>query len=334
MTTVLVTGASGFLGNAILTALQAEPQLRVVAACRRPERLRPDFSGEYRVGDLTDPGYRAEVVRDIDVLLHAGTWAAFWGHAAEERRYFLEPTLDLIERAMAAGVGRFVLASTVGAGAPGPIASTADRDRPPPRTNFWPHLAALVELDHTMRSRAGLTQMITLRLGHFVGAGNRIGLVPALVPRLRTRTVPWLARGRARMPLVTADDLGQAFARAVGAELPGPYDSFAICGPEFPTAREVISFLATEAGVPRPRYSVPYPAARALAATLELLHPITPGSAPFLTRSLVYLARDWWCPDQRATEVLGYRPTGDWRSGVRDALSVGGTGWPRLVQDV
>jgi nucleoside-diphosphate-sugar epimerase len=175
--------------------------------------------------------------------------------------------------------------------------------------------------------------MVTLRLGHFVGAGNRIGLVPALVPRLRTHVVPWLAGGRARMPLVTAEDLGQGVLCAVRADLPEPYDNFAICGPEFPTGREVITAIADSAGVPRPRYSVPYPAAFALATTLEKLHPVTPGAAPFLTRSLVHLARDWWCPDRRAETLLGYRPAGDWRVAVREAATDLGPGWPKLRQD-
>jgi nucleoside-diphosphate-sugar epimerase len=333
MRTVLITGATGFLGGAVLAAVHADPTLQPVAACRRPERMPPHFAGEVRVGDLTDPSYRVKAVEGVDVIVHAGTWAAFWGHPDEERRYFREPTLGLIDAAVAAGVQRFVLTSTVAAGAAGEVRTVADRDRPAPRADFWPHLAELIRVDAVMRARAGRTGMVTLRLGHFVGAGNRIGLVPALVPRLRTHVVPWLAGGRARMPLVTAEDLGQAVVRTVRAELPEPYDNFAICGPEFPTARQVITAIAATARVPRPRYSVPYSAAFALATALERLQPITPGAAPFLTRSLVHLARDWWCPDRRAEALLGYRPVGDWRIAVREAASDLPPGWPKLLQD-
>ena len=73
-----------------------------------------------------------------------------------------------------------------------------------------------------------------------------------------THLVPWLAGGHARLPLVADTDLGEAFALAATADGLADYESFNICGPDFPTAREVIDFVADRAGVPRPRYSVPY----------------------------------------------------------------------------
>jgi nucleoside-diphosphate-sugar epimerase len=110
--TVLVTGATGFLGKAILAALRTR-DLRVIAACRNPLRLPHDFSGDVRVGDLTDPDYRVALVEGVDAICHAGTWGAFWGHAEAERRLFLEPALDLLDKASEAEVKRFLLASTV-----------------------------------------------------------------------------------------------------------------------------------------------------------------------------------------------------------------------------
>ncbi len=332
---VLVTGATGFLGGNLLSALQAV-DVAPVAACRDRSGLAAGFNGEVQEGDLLDPAYRRAVVEDIDVVCHAGTWGSLWNHAALERERFFEPARGLVDQAIAHGVKRFIQASTVVIGAVARDERPLDDFRPASHTGFWPHLDYLIDLDAYMRanSRRG-TQMVTLRLGHFVGAGNRLGLVPALVPRLKTCLVPWLAGGRKRLPLVADADLGQAFVRAVLAEGLDPYESFNICGAEFPTLREVIEFIAAHAGCPRPIYGVPYSIGYLFGWLMETLHPLLPGSSPFLTRSIVRLCENWRCPSERAQRKLGYVARKNWRIAVREQLAeLGAEGypWPRLSQ--
>lgn len=334
---VLVTGATGFLGRNVLAALGSSPGVEPIAACRTPARLGSGFAGEVRAGDLRDPEYRRTVVKDVDVVCHAGTWSSLWGHQAQERSHFFEPGCDLVEQAIRAGVDRFLLASTVVIGTPTSDGSPVNDFSPTRATGFWPHLDRLVDLDTFMRENSHRgTEMVTMRLGHFVGAGNQVGIVPALAPRLRTRLVPWIAGGRSRLPLVADTDLGRAFALAAVADGLNDYESFNICGPDFPTAREVIGFIAAETGFPKPWYSVPRPAAHAFGWLMERLNPVLPGSSPFLTRSLVHLARDWFCPGDNAAGKLGYVPVKDWRTAVREALAEmksKGYPWPRLAQE-
>jgi nucleoside-diphosphate-sugar epimerase len=294
------------------------------------------FRGETRVGDLIDPGYRASVVEDIDVVCHAGTGGSLWGHAGHERARFLEPTIDLIEQSTHRGVRRFILASTMVICAPRKDGAHVDDFAPPHYTGFWPHLDRLIDIDRFMRENSTRgTQMVTMRLGHFVGARNALGLVPALAPRLRTRLVPWIAGGRNRLALVADTDLGEAFSLAAVAHGLAGYESFNICGPEFPTSREVLELIASETGFPTPWFSVPSSAAYAFGWLMETLHPILPGSSPFLTRSIVHLAEDWLCPNDYAGRMLGYAPKKDWRIAIREALAElrsKGYPWPRLAQ--
>lgn len=331
---VLVTGATGFLGGNILKTLGSHRQIVPVAACRQRTKLSPDYKGEVRAGDLLDPAYRRAVVKDIDVVCHAGTWASLWNHAALERERFYEPARDLIEQSIACGVNRFILASTVAVSSGTRDDQPLDDDSPTHHTGFWPHLDRLIDLDQHMRNNSHRgTRMVTLRLGNFVGAGNRLGLVPALVPRLKTWLVPWLANGRTRQPLVTDTDMGNAFALAARAEHLHNYESFNICGADFPTLREVIDFIATETGCPRPLYSVPFAAGYGFGWLMETLHPLLPGVAPFLTRSIVHLCEHRVCSVERARSRLGYVPQKDWRSAVREHLAdlkADGYPWPRF----
>ncbi len=318
---ILVTGATGFLGRNALAAIARRPHVIPIAACRDRSRLAPFFRGEVRVGDLTDPAYRRAVVQDVDVVCHAGTWGAFWGHRQLERTRFFEPARDLMECAIAAGVQRFVQNSTVVVAAPSRDGTVVADDAPGRPTGFWPHLDYLIELERFMQANAGRgTQMVSLRLGHFVGHGNRLGLVAALAPRLRTRVVPWLAGGRSRLPLVADADLGEAFACAATAPELDAFESFNIRGPELPTAREVITFIARQSGAPAPWVSVPFFAGYAFGWLMETLFPILPGPAPFLTRSIVHVAEDWPCSNDRAQRKLGYMPAKDWRTAVTESL--------------
>ena len=335
---VLVTGATGFLGSNAIAALQQIPGVRIIAACRSPEKLPRSFTGEVRAGDLRDPGYRREVVQQVGAVCHCGTWGAMWGHAEQERAWFFEPAKDLLEQSIEAGVGRFLLASTVAIAARPTRGEPLDDHAPGALTGFWPHVDELVRLDRLMREHAHRgTTMVSMRLGHFVGRGNRLGLVPAIIPRLRTRLVPWLAGGRKRLPLVDGVDLGRGFALAATAEGLEGYESFHICGPELPTLREVFSYVADRSGSPRPLFSAPQWAGYGFARLMEALHPLVGGRAPFLTRAIVHVAEDWNCPTDHARERIGFVPRKPWRESVDESieeLRAEGIPWPSLGQPV
>lgn len=333
-TRVLVTGATGWLGRHIVTALQRRAHVDIIAACRRPEALGATPFADVRVGDLRDPSYRVDIVRDIDVVIHAGTWSSFWGHAEQERQMFLEPSLGLIDASAMAGVQRFIAASTVAMGTPAaPDARVPDDDAPVKR-GMWPHHDAMVDVENHMRAVAGNTSMVSLRLGHFMGAGNDMGLVSAIIPRLRTRQVPWVDHGRARLPLVAGEDLGEAFALAATTNRLASFETIAIVGTEQPTAREVFTFVAETAGVPRPAFSVPTSVAYRFGAVTEAIHRFTPAKAPFLTRALVHVGENWHMEASAAARI-GYRPRVDWRQAIAEDIEqrrAAGFPWPHLAQ--
>lgn len=279
--------------------------------CRK--KLAPEFSGQVREGDLRDKGYRKAVVQGVDVLCHAAAWTSLWGRLEESRQRHLEPTLGLMAAANAAGVRRFVNVSTTSAASPENATDPMSRGIPRP---FWPHLGNVIAIEDELRKLSAPTfQAVNLRLGIFAGQRYGLGILPILVPRLKTHLVPWVAGGRTGLPIVDGRDIGQAFALAATAEGLADYESFNIVGPEVPTVRQVINYLHDQFGLPLPHFGVPFAIAYRFAWLMEKLDALVPWE-PLVTRSIIHLMEETAADNGKAERQLGYHPRYHWREAV------------------
>lgn len=319
-TRVLLTGATGFLGSHVLDALRVCDEIDVIVACRDSSKLPSDFSGEIRAGDLRHSSYVKQLVTGVDVICHCAAWTSMWAHRKQEQEYYRDPSIALSEAALAAGVKRFIFPSSPVATSPRRDGTAVPDGEHAQHPRFWPHLDTVVDLEHHLQqqSRRGM-QVVILRLGHFVGKRYKLGFLSLLLPRLKTHLVPWIDHGRARVPLTDGRDLAKGFLLAITATELQAYECFNICGPDFPSMREVIDFLHREIGIPTPHYYVSRAVAYQFARLMEALCPLHPGD-PFLTRSIVLLAEDWYAPSNLARERLGYIPQYHWQEAVKYQL--------------
>jgi dihydroflavonol-4-reductase len=112
--TILVTGASGFLGSAIAGALRARGHgVRVLA---RPSSPRTNLNAADVVceGDLRDRASLAAALKGVRYLFHAAADYRLWARdPGEIRRSNVEGTRLIMEEALSAGVERIVYTSSV-----------------------------------------------------------------------------------------------------------------------------------------------------------------------------------------------------------------------------
>lgn len=114
MTKIMLTGANGFVGSALMAAIASDQDIRLVTAVRKgresPERV--------AVGNIDENTDFSEALAEVDVVIHAAARAHIMRDEvndplAEYRKVNVEGTLNLARQAVAAGVRRFVFLSSI-----------------------------------------------------------------------------------------------------------------------------------------------------------------------------------------------------------------------------
>ena len=167
-----------------------------------------------------------------------------------------------------------------------------------------------------MRNKANsTTSMINMRLGIFAGEHYAIGVLPILLPRLKTHLVPWVAGGKTSLPVIDGRDIGEAMKCAAVSEKLDGYQAFNIVGKEVPTVRDVIEYIHEKFGYPKPHFGVPFVIAYPFAWLMEKLDPIVPWE-PLISRSIIHLLEEVSVDNERATRMIGYQPNYNWYDAV------------------
>jgi nucleoside-diphosphate-sugar epimerase len=313
MKTILVTGANGFVGTHTLTCLMKHKDIKLIAACRDRSRLITEFKGEVREGDFRDEKYMDSLLDDVDVVCNTMAWTSLWGHRKESDDLYYQPVIQLIDKAVEKGVERFINVSTTSAASPD--YSSDAMSAGVPRT-FWPHLCNVIKIENAMRSKANnVTAMINMRIGIFAGEHYALGILPILLPRLKTHLVPWVAGGKTSLPVIDGRDIGESMKCAAIAENLNGYQSFNIVGKDMPTVRDVIEFIHKEFDYPKPHFGVPFFIAYRFAWLMEKIDAIVPWE-PLITRSIVHLLEGVSADNKRATKLLGYQPVHSWQDSI------------------
>ncbi len=305
-------GSTGFLGRRVVAELDARSDVEVVAACRGPRLLPAHLQASARVGDLRDPAYVARLFNGVDVVCLTAAWSALYGHSRESAEFYLQPLSRVLEAATAAGVPRVVMTSALQAKAASSSRFRAVRER---MDSVWPHFANLQRLETLMQTLASpRTSMVSVRLGTFCGEGQRLGILPVLLPRLQQRVVPWIDAGQAVLPLIDGADAARAFASAALGPIERPFETLEATGPAVPTFSELVHYLHDEFDVPLPRFSVPGALAFGFGHAAEMFARLT-RTTPLLTRSIVFLAEP--CQEDRSSWAgWSYQPRVHWRESV------------------
>jgi nucleoside-diphosphate-sugar epimerase len=139
---VLVTGASGFLGQALCGALLIHG-IRVVGMVRRADAFLPEGTDRWVTPEMPDTAEDApQRLSAVDTVVHTAGRAHVLNESLLDplimfRRINVDGTLSLARAAAAAGVRRFIFVSSIGVnGSQSGTEAFRDDDQPRPHSHY------------------------------------------------------------------------------------------------------------------------------------------------------------------------------------------------------
>jgi nucleoside-diphosphate-sugar epimerase len=322
----LVTGASGFIGSALVEELgtlgfEVDALMRKTSSGANLAGLR------YRrvEGDLTDEASLRRAVRDVDYVFHlAGLTAA--RSSAEFFAYNTEGTARLARAVAEArpSLSRFVYVSSLAASGP-----ASARDKP----------MSELETEHPV-SAYGQSKLAAERELLRYRECYPISIVrPPMVYGPRDKGVFVVIQTVARnlMPILQgSSEGGDKFysiihvrdlvrgivqsAVASVAKVPSG-EVFFLASDQTPSYQEILSTIAEALGRDPLRIRVPKPVIRALAVVFSSVGTLTRRTFPLNLDKLNELLPDYWvCSNSKAKIMLGFVPEIDLASGMASAI--------------
>lgn len=311
--TVLVTGATGFLGGALAQRLAREGA-RVRALARAPERadwLRGTPGIEIVYGDVTRPDSLIDAMRDCAVVFHV---AAAFGSRGLQQAVNVEGTRNVVLAAADAGVSRLVHVSSIAVYGYA-LQGDVTEDAPPATITHDPYSETKAEAERGLTALAaerGLTYSI-VRPGMIYGPKSDMW-TERLFRLARLRPTPFLGDGHGSVHPIYVDDVVDLLVLA--AEHPAAAnEAFNATPTPSTTWRAFIGEYQRLAGHQR-WLALPVAPLRALTSALAAVAPA--GSilkaGPVALRLL--LRRRVVHRNDKARRLLGWQPKTDLRTGV------------------
>ena len=216
MTTSLVTGGGGFLGQYIVEQL-VERGDKVRSISRTRYRALDQLGVEHIQGDIRDLSAVTEACEGVDVVFHVAAVAGIWG--PWERYYSINTvgSRNVLVACQSQGVGRLVYASSPSVTFDGTDQCNVDESVPYPEKWLchYPHSKAIAEQEILAANREAL-RTCALR-PHLIWGPRDQHLIPRLLDRARKKKLRIVGDGTNLVDMVYVANAAEAHLLAADA---------------------------------------------------------------------------------------------------------------------
>lgn len=317
---VLVTGATGFLGSHIAEALcSLGCKVRTLARPSSDVGLLESIGVEVRRGDLLDAAAVESASRGVDMVVHSAAKVGDWGKLEDYRRINVEATEVLVKAVLGGSLERFVLISSLGVYPARDHAGTDEAAELPER-HIDAYTQTKVESEMLCRSyaeKAGLP-LVVLRPGFVYGPRDRT-VMPRILSNLKRRLVSYFGSKHKLMNNVYVGNVVEAVLLAL-TKPNAVGQIYNITDGECVSKKVFFGTIAELAGLPKPLMTYPMWIARPLCGGFELMGK-TFGFKPVLNNArLKFMGLNLDYSIEKAKRELGYAPSTDFATGIRKTI--------------
>jgi dihydroflavonol-4-reductase len=306
-TSVLVTGATGFLGEHLCRVLVEEGHI-VRGLARSRSAVLEDLGVEHIRGDVLSNDDLQRALDGVSAVFHlAGAVSRDPGDAQRMMRLHVDGTRKVLENMSMFGVRRMILASTSGTIGVSKDEEILDENAPYAEEIVagWPYYASKIyqeRLAFEQGERLGI-EVVAVNPSLLLGPGDRRLSSTGDVRKFIKRQIPTIPDGGVNF--VDARDAAAATAAALGKGRAG--QRYLLGGPNW-TTKEFFDRLGRVANVTPPRLKLSPKFAKWSAGIVEELYRWR-GKEPPLERISVEMAEHfWWIDSSKAQNELGFAP--------------------------
>lgn len=310
--TVLITGANGFVGSWLARALVARgDRVRCLVRAGSDASALKGIAVEQVTGDVTQPESLGPALAGVSLVFHlagirrATQRAAFMQVNAEGTRLVAEAMLQ-------AGAKRLVLCGSLAATGP----STGQRPRvedDPFSPSEW-YGESKAEAERIAFTYSNRLEVTSIRPSRILGPGDHENL--PFFKLVKRGFVLKLLGPERRLSMVDVDDVVAQL--LLQADLPQAVGQAFFCSsPEATTVEQMMRTIAKSLNLRVRTVPIAPWVLRALAQLADVVSNVTGRKLP-LNRKLArqLLAPGWECSIEKAQRVLGYQP----KRGLRESL--------------
>lgn len=312
MSSILVTGGSGFVGGALCRRL-IERGYRVRSLQRSDSPALTEIGVECVRGDISDLAAVRAAAKDCEIIFHVAAKAGVWGPAAEYHRANVTGTENVLQACREFGIRKLIYTSSPSVVYHGVDEGGIDEATPYPDKYLtdYPRTKAIAE---RMVLAANGPQLATVALRpHLIWGPGDNHLVPRLIERAKSGRLRRVGDGMNIVDTTYIDNCVDAHLCAMDRLEPGAAcagKAYFIANDEPLPLWELINRMLACADLPPVTKSISAGAAYRLGGALEFVYRMLRlSSEPPMTRFVArQLSTSHWYDLTAAERDLGYTP--------------------------